>query len=490
MSRKSSYATILQFGGCAISALRARDGGGGLLIDRVYTERFDSHPEWPRAIGEFVKDNGLADDDFYTVIPRHEITARIIELPSHNQEELAGMVALNAEDFVPFTADELITAFTVLDKAHTGTAKVFAAVAHRDLIHGHIEILREAGIAPRQVFLSTTCLIDAVAASPPPESHCFAVVNLAQGGLEVVVFNEGVVEYARGIATDTNWSVEDAEARGEAVAELSHEIQNSLSAHRRESFMGASATEVYLCSDTGGLAAIAEALDADKDYECKPATFGLNVGHAEAVDFGSAVPLVAAGAAVEALGETPWTIHLLPEDELGQRAAATRRKSAVRVTAFAAAAIVALTALYTQAVMQRTGYLSELEQQADVLRPRIAGLIAKRKHLERLKQQVERKDTALELLAGLVGLLPDEGVNITRYEFYHDDRIELNGRATAQEAVLQLTKDLNNAGLESYKQFARAQRMYITDTRYRNQGVYMFRFDIPFAPEEEEGANE
>ena len=242
MSRKSSYVTILQFGDGVISALRARDGVGGPRIDRVLTERFEAPPEWPGAIKEFVDVNGLAGNRFYTVIPRHEITARIIELPSHDPEELAGMVALNAEEFVPFAADELITAFTVLDRAEAGTAKVLAAVAHRDVIHGHLETLRKAGISPRQVLLSTACLMDAVAASPPPGGGCFAVVNLAQGGLEVVVFSEGVVEYARGVATDTKWSVDSAEARGEVVAELSHEIRNSLSAHRRESSMGVGAT--------------------------------------------------------------------------------------------------------------------------------------------------------------------------------------------------------------------------------------------------------
>jgi hypothetical protein len=490
LSRKSSYITILQFGGGVISALRARQENGAPRIDRMLTERFDTPPAWPEAIKDFVDAHGLADDQFYTVIPRHEITARIIDLPSQDPDEIAGMVTLNAEEFVPFAADELTTAFTVLDRAAVGTSKVLAAVVHQDVLHGHLDTLREAGIAPRQVFLSTTCLMEAVAASPPTEGDCFAVVNLAQGGLEVVVFNQGIVEYARGIATDTPWSAETEQARDEAVAELSHEIGNSLSAHRRESFMGAGATEVYLCSDTGNVDAIAAALGAETDYECKPAAFGLNAVHGETNEGDGAIPLVAVGAAVEAFGKGTLAIHLLPEIELGRRAAATLKKSAIRVAVLVTVAVIALTGFYAQSVWQRTSYLDELRQQANVLRPRVRGLVEKRKHLELLQAQVAQKGTALELLAGVTGLLPSTGVNITRYDFFHEDHIDVYGRSKLQSDVFELAKDLQEAGLDAYPQFARAQRMYVNDSRERHKDVYTFYISIPFALDEEEGANE
>jgi hypothetical protein len=181
LSRKSSYVTILQFGGGVISALRARQENGAPHIDRMFTERFDTPPAWPEAIKEFVDANGLAGDQFYTVIPRHEITARIIDLPSHDPDEIAGMVALNAEEFVPFAADDLTTAFTVLDRAAAGTSKVLAAVVHQDVLHAHLKTLREAGIAPRQVLLSTACLMEAVAASPPPKATASPSSTLRRG---------------------------------------------------------------------------------------------------------------------------------------------------------------------------------------------------------------------------------------------------------------------------------------------------------------------
>ena len=40
--------------------------------------------------------------------PRHEITARIIELPSQDPDELVGMIRLGCEEYVPYPADELI----------------------------------------------------------------------------------------------------------------------------------------------------------------------------------------------------------------------------------------------------------------------------------------------------------------------------------------------------------------------------------------------
>ena len=161
MSRKSPNISILQFGEHLIARLRVRRSGKGIDIIAYDVERGN----WPakdgsldEALKDFAARHNLAEDHVFSIIARHEMTARILELPSQDPAEIAGMIRLSAEEYVPFPADELLIDQCILQKLPDGRSKVLAVFAHQDVVNAHVKTLHHAQLEPEQIFLSTACL--------------------------------------------------------------------------------------------------------------------------------------------------------------------------------------------------------------------------------------------------------------------------------------------------------------------------------------------
>jgi Tfp pilus assembly PilM family ATPase len=60
--------------------------------------------------------NKWLNEPCYFVLPRHEITSRIITLPSQDINEIKNMVALRAEEFVPYSLEEIQISQCILEE--------------------------------------------------------------------------------------------------------------------------------------------------------------------------------------------------------------------------------------------------------------------------------------------------------------------------------------------------------------------------------------
>lgn len=473
--------SILQFDEHVITRLRVHRSAKGVDVVAFDQERgaWSAHDgSLEAALKAFAAKHNLAEDLVYTVLPRHEMTARILELPSDNPQELLAMIRLSAEEYVPFPLDELVIDQCILYKTSEGLSKVLAVFAHRDVVETHLSLLRNAGIEPTQIYLSTACLASAaVAAAPEQDGRRWALVNLASGGLEVVVLNGKRLEYGRAVASSHDWSL-DAHA-DEILEELRLEASASLSAYRRESEEGEGVGAIYLCSESQDVTAHCEALAQQLGLDCAPAAFArtLIARGAESVP---ALPLVSLGAALIAQDHGAVAIRLLPESVIHARARTGLKKKSIQYAVLAAVALLGLLGLYAQAVHKRQAYIVELRGQIAAIEPRAQGIVSKQRQLTILRDQVERSGSVVQLLAALCELFPTSGMNITRLVFGHNEGIQIWGRAKELQQVEKFAEKLSAAGKAALPQFARATRAYEIEDGERGQKVLDYKIVIPF----------
>jgi len=529
LTHKTNNISILQFNERIISRLRVRHSAKGIDVigfDQVRMDGMDG--ALAAALKEFAGQHRLEEDTVYTVLPRHDMTARVLVLPSQDPAELDNMVRLSAEEFVPFPVEELVVDQCILQELPDGQARVLAVFAHHEVVETHVGILREAGIEVEQIYLSTACLASAAGAvdgaqvgekgekgekGGKGEKGTWALVNLAPGGLEIVVIKDGRLEYGRAVASMQDWDMEGPAAE-EAIEELAVETRASLTAYRRESESGEGVDAVYLCSEFADVARLCERLaheDANQEIGVpgSPALFAgdlVSQGGEFLADVLpqsltaskphslKAYPVVMLGAALIAQGRGSVNIHLMPRALIEAREKVGARRSVVRFALLAAALLVAALCLYAEAVHQRTVYVRQLEKRIEDIQPHAMGILSKQKQLRILQRQVERSGGALELLATLCDILPESGINISRFLFIHNDRIELYGRAKTRPELEKLVEDFIQAGKSTCVQFARAQRVYETEIMERDKPVLEYKIVMPFpetkAPEEEGTGNE
>lgn len=483
MSRKSPNISILQFGEHLIARLRLRRSAKGIDVLAYNIERGNwsaKDGSLDEALKTFAATHNLAEDHVFSIIARHEMTARILDVPSQDPAEIAGMIRLSAEEYVPFPAEELVIDQCILQKLTDGRSKVLAVFAHQDVVNAHVKTLHNAELEPEQIFLSTACLASAAIAAKQGPGR-FALVNLASEGLEVVVVRDGQVEYGRAVASSQN--PEDMEE------ELRVEIRASLSAYRRESEDGESVNDIYFASDWSDVAPHCQALASEFEQPCAPAQFVSTLLSPDSAP----VPALAAaplGAALLAQDRGAVSIRLLPQSLVAARQRSDVKRKAMQLAAAGLVVLAGLGILYGQAAQQRRAYLRDLRNQISKIEPAAQQIASKQKQLRILQTQVERSGSVVELMAALVDLFPPAGMNISRLVYTRESGLEIYGRAENLTQVERLAQDLIDVGKASLAQFARAEQAYEHKVQERHVEVLDYKIVVPFQKEKGEAQSE
>jgi len=393
-------------------------------------------------------------------------------------------VRLSADEFVPYPPEELVVDQCLLRRLPDGQSSVLAVYAHRDIVDAHVAMLAGCGLDPERIHVSSACLASAGVAGAGAGVSCYALVNLASGGLEVLVLHDGHLEYTRGVAALHDYSEGDADV--ETLAEeVAVETRASLSAYRRESLTGAEVERIFVCSDWTDVGAFAENLTHETGYECVEADFArslLKPGSKAGAD----VPLTALGAALTAQDRGQFALNLVPPSLTEGRERRRLKRRAVQIGMVVASLLIAFALFYVQAVRHRNAYVQELQRRLDEVRPVAEGVQEQEKQLATLREQVDRSGSALELLARLTDCAPTGGLTIIKFSFVHRDMIELQVQATSQAEVDNFTRALRESGVP---QFAQASQLGTERQMMEGKELVRCEITIPF-PEEAEPEEE
>ncbi|MBP9004602.1 MAG: pilus assembly protein PilM [Candidatus Hydrogenedentes bacterium] len=500
MARKKDTVSVLVIGANGLAWARfERRGRIRVCVAQETRLLSEESPEATRQILADLdaRENLKRDGNVILVLPRHEVTTRVLTLPSQHAAEIDAMLHLSAEEYVPYPAEEVIIDHVVLDRLPNGESRVFAALAHRDVVERAVTLCESLGIHPERVVLSTTCL---TRLKPVDGGDAVGVVLLLPGGLEVAVFRGGALVYSRGVSNAVDWTAvcRDPEQpvsgsgiiQDVAADDLAAEVRSSLSMYRRESADDeAGVRRVLVGADGCDTGALCRALATRLNLDCAP------------FEAGGAVPGIAVSGAPGASAPAWCAVGALVEDDAATEvdltperlrvAARGRRLSDLftRVGVMLAAAVVLLFVAYRVEVSRRVAYIVELEQQVQALEPRAKGIAEMREQLNILRRQVDRSGSILEQLAAVVSAVPQDRVNITRVSLSRNDGITVWGRAKTVDDVAEYAQNLRAKGEQApaLAFFAAARSLYEQKAMEQNQEIFTYQIDIPRTPPEEEG---
>ncbi len=88
-------------------------------------------------------------------LPRHQATSRYVKIPSANPQEIEKIVALQAPRYLPYPADELITAFEIISTEKDGSSYVNQVIVHKKIIEHYINIFKNFNRLTLNIVLSS-----------------------------------------------------------------------------------------------------------------------------------------------------------------------------------------------------------------------------------------------------------------------------------------------------------------------------------------------
>lgn len=463
MAHPDAGITVLQFDGVTAARLQM-PASGSAHAAKLHVVRAGGIQGLPQP---------ETDAPCHIILPRHEATVRMLDLPSQDPAEIASMVRLGAPDMVPYPIEEMRVAHQCLASLPGGESRVLVVLVRQETIDGCVAAAQEAGYAPVRLFLSTACL--AAAITPTASDGDVALLHVDPAAMELLVLRGGTLSFSRAITHGALWDLDSAPGR-EALA---CEARDMLAAYRRESEDGQGADTVYVSAAGLPPEPIAALL-----AETTGKAFELYRPALPLTDPDRECPATLAGAVRLAGGHGPLDIGLTPPHLARSRTAEAMRARLRHGAVLAAAILLALAVWFGQAVWQRHQLVNELETRIDGIAPRAQGVAAKQQGLQIISRQINRGGSFLELLAGLAASAPPEGLNITRIQFDRASGMNIWGRAQTKDLVLKDFLGAMRSRAEGHLAlFAGAHSLYETAGRERNQPVVNYHITIPATEE-------
>jgi len=468
-------------------------------------------------------DNKWLQDSCYLVLPRHEITSRIVTFPSQNIDEIKNMVALSAEEYVPYSSDEIQTSQMILEQLPNDESKVFIAIAHRDLIDEKINILREIGLEPLGILVSTGLIADTAIPLAKDKLHTgnIGIVHLALGGIEFAIFHNNRLQFSRGVRTTwelrehketttipekkdedivldpfrihseplVEHSQQTTKAQSELATDLTQEIvreiRTSVNTYQQETESEFTINKIYISADFPVPQHLKDELQKFLDIPCVLISPEHITGCSWKTEWAPPISAPLVGVALSLFDNKPTPLNLLPEKLLITQKVREIAKHIKRLAVLGIVLILSLVGLFAQSVYQRQKLIHELQRQVAEIESNARGVAEKRQQLQILRREVAKNGSALDCLSRITASTPPR-VNMNMYSYRRNEGINIWGRAKSVDDVHAFAENLRRQAISSsLSAFQQARSVYEQQTREQNEVIFDYQISIPFSEEEE-----
>jgi len=404
----------------------------------------DSGESISQTIARIFKEQKIGHCSIVAYLPRHVIAAvRILKLPSTTPSEIRDMVDLQIGKLTPFSKEEIIVSYRVIEVLPDGYTQVMLIIARRDsIINGIIAPLREAEINVDRIVLSSECVfrwfqgISGHFPSPIPDQA--AIIDIDANYSDFLVMHKGQWLFTKQILIGAK---QLGENQSDWPAKFSNELVDALERFHEETERSA-VQRLYIsgahCLNESQQDVIQTRLGIPLERIVPiPATIASLPP--EAMQATSLSPLIGAAMAGQELeiDLTPGELKILKTMEVKHRR--------LIVTGILIAAIILTISLQVILSLQfKQSYLEQLRAEAASLQLETAKVEKMRHDINMVRQRLDAKHSLVTLICEIVKLTPPD-VFYTDLQISEQGAISLKGQAPAMSAIFLFVKKLEDS---------------------------------------------
>jgi Tfp pilus assembly PilM family ATPase len=421
-------------------------------------------PALAERFARLLRKHRVRPEDVVACVPRSQVTARNLELPSTVPAEIRKIVDLQAVKQTPYSADEVLYDYYVLKAFREGYSSVMLVVAHRSVINEHLRRLQEAGLRPGSVTLTTECAAAWARGAPEGQAEgIVAALDVDAHEADFFIAQGGQLLFTQPLSVGAERMAGDAAAwKGKLLAEMARALQ----IYRSEEI----AREPSVLAVTGASEALRPYLAELAQATGLPVK-EVAVPERQRAAFGDVPADGASFTAVLGLAEHPAErppINLYPQELLLKSSLVEKGRSLMLTGVLALALCLTVVASFAGHYYRRQGYLRWLEQQTAFTE---AEAQASRRAKAAIGQVVELRGANARVFEAvrLVRRSMPQAVYLTEMNIVRDRRLQLTGRAESMGAVFEFMNALKTHAL-----FSELETKRLTKRMVNNQEVVDF----------------
>ena len=354
--------TAIELGSDWVKLVQVDRRGRSPVIARVMARKLDEGEVASGGLARAVKALNCGAGDVIACVPRQAVTVRTFELPSADPHEIGDMIDLQIAKQTPYSRDEIVFDYRLSEGAREGYTRVMLVIAPSAVMRQRCRVLEDLGLNVRLVTVSTDGIVGAVQhrmdAGAIGLGGDIAVLDVDASASEILVLQNGMVLFSRGLAVGAKDVAEDPVTGSERLIQ---ETARALETFRHESPSGR-LDRLLLSGALRDLDGLTDRLRAilGLPVERFDVTAEAPSAGASALEDARGRDVALTAVAGAALAPDRLDIDLTPESILARRAV-SRRAAAMTVTAVLIAAVIVLASLIVESTLfARQHYLARL----------------------------------------------------------------------------------------------------------------------------------
>lgn len=154
--------TVIQIDNDWLRLIQVKQSKHRKIISTIRAQKITSLSDASvsKAISDLLKGVSINSKYLTLCVPRNLATIRNLELPSTNPLEIGSMIDLQIGKQTPYSTDEVIRDYEIIDSNADGYSKVLLVIVHREIISRYFSILEASELKPEKVSFSSDGLLN------------------------------------------------------------------------------------------------------------------------------------------------------------------------------------------------------------------------------------------------------------------------------------------------------------------------------------------
>ena len=249
MNLKKSHFISISITPTLVKAAQVTSSGVVEKIAKQDVDKGAAHAALKQILAGF-KAKGAA---IICAVPGDVATAKNLEVPAVDPEEIESILALQASRHTPFNKDEVLTGYIKLGSPKPNFTRVLLIIVKRETVKEKLDIFKNAGVAVDTVIFVPEAITRFYARglNIRKTDAPLAFIDVGLQGANFIIESQGMPVMTRNIPVGLEHLACDADAGKQLV----EEIKASVQAYEQEG-MGAKLSKAYLTTSHMGLAGL------------------------------------------------------------------------------------------------------------------------------------------------------------------------------------------------------------------------------------------
>lgn len=434
---------VVEIGGDWFKLIHGVNGSGGATVKKVVLRKAEDvdplyGPGFLKAIGA-PELRGLPT---IVCLPRQAVNVRLFDLPSGDHSEIADMIDLQIARQTPYSREEIVFDYRLVDSDRQGYTRVFLVIAQTSMVRQRLRCIEDSGLSVERVTVTTDGWLSAVEMEGNGVGlgtlEQIAYLDIDASYTDLLVAQRGLPLFSRSISVGLR---DMAANREKAEDDLLQEIVRAMETYRNENVSG-NIERLVLFGPAGKISSLTARL---QEGLTMPVTPSPGVAKAEVLpDDPRLGELSVSGVVGAAISSQGLQINLMPEAMRLRKAVAVKARR-ITLSAILVMVILAQVSLWVGSRYgRRHEYLQQLDQMIEKTEQLSDEIEAKRRKVELVASRLEARLLPARLLAELHGLTSEQ-VSFTSIEISGKDQMIVRGAADSGEDIGKLVGALEAA---------------------------------------------